>query len=373
MPKDSTQKQVQSSVKEGFDRIKRFQRARAMFIRQYVGHYYREDTGMEGDEPINMIYHVIRSLVPNLVMRNPINKVTTKIGDYESYAYMLGLALDDLDERLKLKTIIRRAIVDALFAMGIVKIGLSASDQMIEFGDTRIDPGQVYADNVDFDDFVIDPACRNLEEAAFVGHQSRIPRQLLLDNDNYNHDLVMQLPRSRADDNDHRRASGLTTKNMSNLTMYEMEDYVDIVEVYVQNMQSIITIPDPRQLQLDEYIGIQDYYGPSEGPYRYLTLSQPVPGNPFPVAPVGIWYDLHIMANRLMKKQMERADAQKTLFVVDPANVDQAEDMREAMDGEVVLGNPDSAKVVSTPGAEDGTGAALTLSLIHISEPTRPY
>jgi hypothetical protein len=359
MTESVNEKKVQLAVQSGFRRMKRFQRARAMFLKQYVGHYYREQFGMEGDEPINMIFHVIRSLVPNLVMRSPVNLVTTEIAEYKTYAWMLGLALDNLGKQLRLKDTVRRAIVDSFFAMGIVKTGLSATDQLIDFGDIRVDPGQVYADTVDFDDFVFDPSCRMLEEAAFTGHRERIPRQLLLDDDQCDHDLVMRLPRSGHPDAK-KRASALSQGGMSDQEMIELQDFVDIVSLYVPGANSSILVPDPDQLISDGYIKLQDFYGPKTGPYHFLSLTQPVPGNPFPIAPVGIWYDLHIMCNKLMRKQMIRAENQKTVYVVDPSSVDQAEDMREAEDSEVILGHPDTVGVFSSNGAEKGTEATLS-------------
>jgi len=353
------ERKVQLAVASGFKRMKRFQRARALFVKSYVGQYYREQFGTECSEPLNMIYHVIRSLVPNLVMRNPVNRVTTEIAEFKTYAYVLSLALDDLNHRLKLKDTIRRAIVDSLFAMGIVKTGLSATDQLIDFGDTRIDPGQVYADTVDFDDFVIDPTCRVREEAAFTGHRDRVPRQLLLDDAECDHDVVMRLPISGNSDVK-KRVSSLSQQGFSSQEMVELQDFVDVVSLYIPGANSTIMIPDPDQLMTDRYIKLQDFYGPKTGPYHYLSLTQPVPGNPFPVAPVGIWYDLAVMCNRLMRKQMIRAENQKTLYVVDPSATDQAEDMREAEDSEVVHGDPNSVGVFSTNGAEKTTDNTLS-------------
>ena len=358
MPESVNEKKVQLAVQSGFRRLKRFQRARAMFVKQYVGHYYREQFGTEGDEPLNMVFHVIRSLVPNLVMRNPMSAVTTEIAEYKLYAYLLGLALDNLNGQLKLKYTIRRALVDSLFAMGIVKTGLSATDQLIDFGDIRVDPGQVYADTVDFDDWVCDPTCMILDHAAFTGNRERIPRQLLLDDDDCDHDLVMRLPVSEHPDAK-KQARALSQSGFSAQEMIELQDFVDVVSLYIPGANATILIPDPDQLMTERYLKIQDFYGPKTGPYHYLSLTQPVPGNPFPVAPVGIWYDLAVMCNRLMRKQMIRADNQKTLYVVDPSAADQAEDMREAEDQEVVFGNPDSVEMFSSNGAEKGTDNTL--------------
>lgn len=363
MPEHVTERRIQLAVKEGFRKNRRHVRAAALYVNQYVGHYYREEFGTEGDEPINMIFHVIRSLVPNLVMRNPINKVTTSMGDdHEAYADLLGWALDQICERIKLKRILRRSVVDALFCMGIVKVGLSATDSLIDWGDMRTDPGQVYADCVDFEDFTFDPRCRDLAEAAFVGHRCSVPRQLLLDDDDVDHDLVMRLPKSPVL-GDKKRPSKINTRASEDI-MSELQDFVDIVDVYVPEANAHLVIPDPEQHISEGYLKVGDYYGPKEGPYRYLMLSQPVPGNPLCPPPVGIWYDLHIMANKLMRKQLERADHQKTNIIADPSAGDMTNDLREADDAEIIYGDPTSVKTISTGGAEEGTDA--TLNKLHV-------
>lgn len=359
MPERITEKRVQLAVREGFKKNRRHVRAAAMYIRQYVGHYYREEFGTEGDEPLNMIFHVVRSLVPNLVMRNPVNKVTTTMGgQYEDYAYLLGLTLDQVGQRIKLKRIIRRAIVDALFCMGIVKVGLCATDSLIDWGDMRTDPGQVYADNVDFEDFVYDPSCRCLEEAAFVGHRSRIPRQILLDDDSIDSDVAMKLPQSSINGTT-KKPSKISNVSTAENIMIEMQDYVDVVDLYIPEANARIMIPDPDQFISDKYLKIEDYYGPDEGPYRYLMLSQPVPGNPITPPPVGIWYDLHVMANKLMRKQMLRADNQKSVIVADPSAADMVNDLKESEDSEIIYGDPNSVTTVTTNGAEEGTDVTL--------------
>lgn len=346
-------------VKNGFQRLRRYRRARAMFIKQYVGQYYASSKGMTGDEPINLIFHAIRTLVPNLVMKNPITKVTTEDVEQEDYAYLLGLALDSIDKKIKLKTILRGGIVAALFAMGIFKTGIAASGQVITWGDLQIDPGQVYSDLVDLDDFVIDPSCRAFDKAAFLGDRNRVPRQLLLDDNNCDHDLVMRLPRSTHPDAKNK-IEKLTQSNLSNIEMFELQDFVDVVELFVPEANASLLIPDPEVIIFDDYIRGVDFYGPKEGPYTTMSLTPPVPGNPYPVAPVGIWLDLHMMANKSMIKSMEQADRQKDIGIYDPAGADEAEDIRTARDGAMVAGQPDSVKVVSFGGQNRDNASMLS-------------
>ncbi len=345
-------------VKDGFRRLKRYRRARAMFIRQYVGQYYTSSKGTVGDEPINLLFHAIRTLVPNLVMKEGVSKVTTDNIEQENYAYLLGLSLDSLDKKLKLKNILRGGIVSALFAMGIFKTGIAASGDVITWNDMDVDPGQVYTDLVDLDDFVMDPSCRYLDKSAFLGDKNRVPRQLLLDDDECDHDAVMRLPRSRHPDAQNK-IEKLSQSNLSQVEIYELQDFVDVVELNVPDSNATLLIPDPEIIIFDDYIKAVDFYGPNEGPYTFLSLTPPVPGNPYPVAPAGIWHDMHIMANRMMVKSMEQADRQKDVAVYDPSGADAAEDIRTSSDGDMVQGDPGSVKVMSFGGQNKDNASML--------------
>jgi hypothetical protein len=348
-----------NAVKEGFDRNKRFRKARAMFIKEYVGKYYTAEYGLVGEEPINLIFNTIRALVPNLVMKNPTNEITTEFVPYRDYAFLLSKALDLLDEKQDLKLTLRRGIVDALFLLGIFKTGLAEGGKILNFGDIQVDEGQIFTDTVDFDDFVFDSSCRSLDKAAYIGDCNRVSRQILLDDTEYDHDLVMRLPRSKHPDAE-RKVSALTQGNLSNQEIYELQDYVDVVELFVPGIEALITIPDPRQAIFENYLAAREYYGPQNGPYTFLALTQPVPGNPLPVPAVGVWYDLHIMANRMMSKVMDQAGRQKDIAIYDPAGADEAEDVRTSEDGDAIAGNPDTVKVVSFGGQNQKNEAVLS-------------
>ena len=350
-------------VRQGFIRSRHYRKARAMFIRAYVGHYYAKKFGLVGDEPINLIFHTIRALIPNLIMKNPVNNVTTEIIPHRDYAFLLGLYADWLDRKIDLKEILRYGTVDACFGFGIFKTGLSQGGTMINYGDILVDEGQVYTDNVDLDDFVFDPTCRKIRKSAFMGDRNRIPRQLLLDDDNFNHDLVMKIPRSKHPDVT-RRVEALSQRGMSSSEMNDFQDMVDVVELFVPGANVLITMPDPEQTIMDDFLAAREYYGPNEGPYTELSVTQPVPGNPYPIAPVGIWYDLHHAAGNTMKKMVDQIMRQKDVAIVDPAGADEAEDIRTSADGDMVFGMPDTVKLLSfggqNPQNESAMGALQT-------------
>jgi len=349
MPEEVTSQKVQQVAKRGFERMQQYRRARAIFVKEFVGQYYCGIKGLSGDEPINLIFHTIKTMVPNLVMQNPINELITDFTPQRLYGELLGLAVDKTERDIKLKQTLRAWIVNAIFAMGIVKTGIAASGEMLQFGDIRVDPGRIYTGLVDLDDFVIDPVCTELEKATFLGDRIRTPRQLLLDTDGYDHDLVIKLPRSKY--NVDKRVEDITKNNIAQMEMYTLQDFVDIVELWVPEANAIVTIPDPMQITFDKYIRMKDYYGPKEGPYTFLSFTPPVPNNPLPVASVSLWYDLHRMANRIFKKTMDQADRQKDILLYNPGQADEAQDVIESRDGDSVASvDPKGIQVVSFGG-----------------------
>ncbi len=350
---------LQTQVKRGFDRGRRYCRARAMFVKEFVGQYYTKQFGLTGDEPINLIFHTIRAIVPNLVMQNPINKLETDIVAQREYGELLGLAINQVERDIDLKEILRAWIVSAMFGWGIVKVGLSASGEMLQFGDVKIDPGQVYVELVSSDDFVIDPICTKLRKATFMGSRIQVPRQLLLDTDGYDHDLVAKLPLARYT-SDGNRVSDISKQGISTMEMNTMQDLVNVVELWVPEADALVTISDPTQVTLSKYLRLTDYNGPKEGPYVDLSFTPPVEDNPYPVAPVSLWYDIHRIANRIFKKVMNQADRQKDVLLYNPAQADEAQDIIDAQDGDSVAStDPKGAQVISFGGQNQGNTLML--------------
>jgi hypothetical protein len=352
MPIELTAIKFSNALKEGFDRLKRYRGARALYIKDYCGQYYNAVRGITGDMPINLIFLALRILVPNLVMKEGVNKITTDILAQKEYADLLGLALDKSQKQRKMRKILRALCVDMCFGMSVAKTSIAASGELIPLGqDVDVDPGQIYTDIVDFDDLSFDPLCKNLSKAAFIGHNVRLPRQVLLDTDGWEHDLVKRLPSATVQPLDTKRVEEITQENTPNLTMGELQDYVNVVESWIPDAESIVYTPNPYQTSFADFLKINDYYGPAEGPYTFGSLTPPVPNNPLPVAPVGVWRDLNDMANKLFKKVMEQADRQKDVLLYDPSLADVADAIREAVDGETIAcQDPSRINLVSYGG-----------------------
>lgn len=351
MPSNATPQKFQHAVRAGFKRLENFRKARLMFLRAFCGQYYDKDRGPIGTEPLNLTFNAIAILVPNIVMTFPKHVVTSRFTAYRPYAKLLKLALDKTAKDVDLKDKLRRWIVDALFTMGILKTGLCQSDTVYAMTpDDNIDAGTLYTELVDFDNFTFDPDCTALETATFLGDRVRVPRAMLLDSGLYRNDLIERLPDSGTDVEDGVKM--FSRRQSPEFSETDLHDSVDVVENYVPSMNAIITTPGCGMV-FPEFLRIEDYYGPKRptGPYTFLCLTPPVPGNPLPVAPVGIWHDLHTRANIMVTKVFDQAERQKDVVAYKPAAVEDAEQIRTAKDGETVAVNdPDSVKVLNFGG-----------------------
>lgn len=336
-----------------------FRAARMHFIKEYVGQYYDQAEGMVGTKALNLIFNAIRVLVPTMVMNFPKHTIETPYLAVRQYANLLGLALDQHDQKIDICDTYRRVIVDAIFTLGIMKTGLAQSDSVVAFdddqGQAQVDNGTVYTEAVDFDNFVVDPGCKQylFKDANFMGDRITLPRQMLLDSGLYNNELVEKLPRA-GDKVTEGRASDISMKGIEEDENYSLQDEVEVYEIWVPSANAIVTVPAAKDVTFDEYLRVADYYGVKEGPYTFLALTPPVPNNPLPIPMVGIWYDLHILANRMAKKIVEQAERQKDIVTYKRTAADDAEGLKDAGDGEsVAVDDIDGVKTVSFGGQQN--------------------
>lgn len=348
-------KKVQQSVQRGFKRFENFRNSRMMFLRNYTGPYYDREKGSIGQEPLNLIFNAIRILVPHIVMNFPKHQVNSPWLQYKDYADLLSLTMEQHDKQIKITDIYRRVIVDAIFTLGIMKTGLCQSDSVYAIeGVESIDPGTIYTEVVDFDNFVVDPQSEEhmFADAGYMGDRSCVTRQSLLDSGLYKNDLIERLP---SIDKNIDRSSDLSRQNIKN--QYDsdaLDDYVEIAELWVPSANAVITVPGSKETVFDDYLRVTDAYGPKEGPYTLLALTPPVPGNPLPVPAIGIWNDLHILANKMASKIVDQALRQKDVIGYKRSAADDAEELRNAADGEMIaMDEPDALSVHSMGGQKN--------------------
>jgi len=295
------------------------------------------------------VFNTIRAFVPNLVMRNPITQVTTPFVPHKGFGELLGLGLDTTARQIKLKDELRAWITNALFGWGIMRTGIKATGELLNFDDVMVDNGQVYARNVSLSNFGFDPTCTHINRAKCLWDRVTVPRQILLDTDGFNHDVVKELPSSPT--NMTNQLADQTRSSTAKSAMTKLQDEVDVVQVYIPEVESWVLMGDPKQKRHGKYINVAEYNGPKEGPYTFLSFSPPVDESPFPVPPVSVWYELTRITNRIFNKEVIQFEAQKDLVFYNPAQVDTVNDIKEAVTNDAIATmDPKGIQTVSFGG-----------------------
>lgn len=343
---------LQEAAKQGMKRMQRYRAARAMFIKDYVGQYYAEEDGLTGEEPLNLLYNAVRILTANYVMKEPEVGVYSPYPNYKTYADLLSLGIEHINKKIGLKGILRDVIVDAMFGFGMVRTGLSSSNNLITIDNEEIDPGQIFTERVDIDNLIVDPSCKKIMDGAFIGDIIEVPRDYLLELDGINTKLVRELPAYGSDNESFDRTETVSQRQQFGNTFLEVRDIVRVAQLWIPENNLLVMIPDPMsETQFKDYLRVEEYFGPEGGPYTMLSLSPPVPNNPFPIAPVSIWFDLHRSANRMFAKVIDQAERQKDILLYKASHADVAQDIFDAVDGECIeTDDPNAVSNISIGG-----------------------
>ena len=351
MAKSIQPQQIEQIVILGFNRMERFRKVTTTMFKSYVPVYYQMEKGT-CTEPLNLVFNTIRAYVPNLVMQNPITHVITPYVAHKQYAELLGMGLDATARQIKLKPELRTWIVNALFGWGIMRTGIKASGELLNFDDIMVDNGQVYARNVSLSNFGFDPTCTNINQAKCLWDRVTVSRQILLDTDGFDHDAVMALPPSPTDTTD--KLAGMTISTEAKGAMVKLQDEVDVVQMYVPEIESVVYMGDPTQKRSGKYLSTTEYNGPKEGPYTFLSFSPPIDENPFPVPPVSVWYELAKIANECFVKMTEQFKNQKDVGFYNPVAVDTVDQISEAVSGDFIpTMDPKSVTMISMGGQNE--------------------
>ncbi len=360
MPENLYYDQVATAVMKGFERTRNYRISRSLFMKAYVGQHFRADRALTGEEPLNLIFNAIRATVPQIVMQTPGNTIGTDYIEHKLYAELLALAVDRTERNINLADTFRAWIVDAFFGIGILKTGLCTSGQCVMVGDKTVDPGAIYTEVVSIDNFTFDPDCTHLDRAWFMGDKIRIPRADLMSIAGIRQDLVEALPKASNVSPDVRKTEELSKRYGPAPKVQQLRDYVDVIQVYLPTAKKLLLMADPRQIKMQDFLYQTDYNGPDSGLYTFLALTPPVPDNPLPVAPIGVWYDLHQMANRMFVKVMDQAGRQKDIVFYQPGQADEAQDAWEARDGSFIKStNPSGFQTVSIGGQKNSNESWL--------------
>lgn len=317
-------------------------------LTKMVGRNY-SDNGDPLHRPVNFIALATRILTRQLVASRPRSLVTTFDRSKKAAAFNTGLALNVITKKIKLGQTLKSVALDAVFSMGIVKIGVHDGDDSLP-GDYRFSAGYPFVKRVDIEDWCHDMQARSLEEASYMSNRYRRELEEVQESDLYDFD-AKQLQPDEKQPGSGDEASDLSGKKTDSTDNFKQ--YVSLRDVWIPGDKRLVTIVD-NQSAIDKPIRDLDLRGngPPNGPFHVLGFGE-VPNNVMPLPPRALWEDLDGLGNLLFRKLANQAaNAKKVVGVKGKADADGMRVLKSS-DGDMIrLDDPKAVQEMALGGID---------------------
>ena len=310
-------------------------------IRQFVGSHYA-DGGTDKVVPTNFLELAVMIYTQQLAANAPRATFTAKVPRLKPFAYATEIALNQLPDEIGLGSTLRRAVVEALFSFGVVKVGMVSSGVEVLGHDT----GQPFADLVPIDDYFCDMSAKVRGGIQFEGNDYWIPiadARAMWEGKAHE---VQPDEHTVIGDQGEERAEGVTVDEGAEL----YKDQVWLRDVWLPRTNKLVTYG----VKSHKVFNIVDWNGPEGGPYKLLGFED-VPGNLMPLPPVALWRDLHELGNTLFRKLGRQADAKKTVAVFPGGDGDGVAALQQANDGDGIVMSGAKAENITVGGIDAPT------------------
>ena len=308
---------LRNSVESSILQMKKPRETRVNTVREYVG-MHNAQNGAEHRVPTNFIELAVTIYTRQLAARAPRAMISTSIDSLIPYAKNMEIAINQIPDEIYLGRTLRRAVIEAIFSMGIIKVGICQSSHTVQ-GHTY---GEMFADVVTLDNYFLDMSAKKMEAIQYEGDDYYLPLDVA--RDMVGSDKLEADDHTTTGDDGGERAEGISVNE--SIEMYGKR--VLVRDVWLPDVGQLVTYG----VKSKEEFGVVDWDGPQEGPYRKLTFSD-VPGNLLPLAPAQLMIDLHGLGNSLFRKLGKQAMAKKTVATFQGDNDDSVAGLQKARDG----------------------------------------
>ncbi len=319
-------------------------------IRQFTGNHYGVKTN-DLNTPVNFLKLATDIFLRVLSPRNPRCMITTKYSELKPTAATFQMAVNEIPERIGLAKTLKRLVMEALFSVGFVKVGLHTTGTALGY-----EYGESFVDIVTLDDIILDMSAKRMDLIQYIGNTYWLPFDKFMDTA----DLPKEVRRKlSADDHeligDHGEMRAESIGSDGNATEYEKR--IKLRDVFIPHEGVMMTYAITDRVKLQDV----EWEGPERGPYHVLGFTE-VPGNLMPLAPIPSWRDLHKLANVLYRKLGNQADDQKTVLGFSGASEEDIAAFKGASDGDGIPYSGSEPKTL-TAGGVSQTTLAFWLSL----------
>lgn len=324
-------------------------------LREYIGFNHGE-SGTTDRRAMPFIELATNIYQRQIASNSPRAHISTYDTEFAPDAYELQLALDDVMKRINLEGTLNDAGVEALFSMGVVKVGLVADGTASDQGGFLHVRDLPFAEPVLFEDFIFDVPAKRWEQIQYCGDINRVSLEWAKDNKLFDKDVREDLTathrlESQALFGNYREVrSQLLSAGMQQFDD-EIEDQVEIWELWVPSEKLIVTLSaSPSN---NKPLRVMEWEGPDHGPYHLLRF-EAIPGSILPLAPVSLWMDLHVLTNQIFNKLARGAiDTKTVLGFSGPSGERDAETIMRAEHQDTVhMADPNSVREFNFNGPD---------------------
>lgn len=331
--------QLKTAVDWSNTQLKEPRSNRLEAAKQFVGQHYSR-SGSDKRVPTNFLELANTIYIRLLAANAPQAQVTTNIPSLKPYAKTTELALNQIPDEIDLGATLRRAVMEAMFSFGIVKVGIASSGVAV----LGHDVGEAYADIVTLDDYFFDMSAKSRKGIQYEGNDYWLSVDTARELFNTN-DMEPDEHTVTGDQGD-QRAEGVSVEPGADL----YKDRIWLRDVYLHDTGQLLTYG----ITSGDPLRVIDWDGPENGPYHTLGFSD-VPGNLLPLPPVALWMDLHELGNALFRKLGKQADARKSVALFTGGDDSEVNRLKNAADGDGILYSGQKPEEITVGGIDQAT------------------
>jgi hypothetical protein len=314
-------------------RMRPYRESRMDALKQYVGGHYNQDAQAER-HPVNLLEVAVQVYRRQLAARRPGVTISAKRREFKPMAATLEAAVNDVLREIDAESAFQGAVFDAIFSLGVVKVGLTES-ALADANGWKNDPGIPFIDVVDIDDLVLDMTARKWDAQLFVGNRYVLPYEEAMDSRLFkNKDIKPSILSPYNEQGDRKAWSLGSTTAWSDEAL--ANDMVEMWDVWLPIDGLMLTFcADETGGIKGDPVRVVEWAGPEEGPYHCLAF-QPISNNLMPVPPIANLRDLGDLVNRVFRKLGRQAERQKTVTLVGSGADEDGTRIMQANDGDVL-------------------------------------
>lgn len=345
------------SVEVSYRKLRPYREAVFRLNEEYAGPMYGLEgntsaTAVKQEKYLNLLKQAVSAYMTLLASNRPRVLLTTTKPELKPFSRHFQLALNNLLKEIHIEDTLSQWVRDAFFWMGIIKVHMGDSGEVIEEGDVTADPGRPFASNIALDDFFYDMSASKWSECKYAGDIYRMPIETLQNSDIYSGDALEDIQPS---------SKFVTGERLSELSggtepaNMEIEPMADVCDIWLPREGVIRTyvVESRHNLKLRKgHIAEMKWDGRQLGPYHLLHFDE-VSENVMPCSTAADLEPLERLINNLYRKNARKASRQKDTPIYTPSGEQTARKLKNASDGEwISVTDPREVNVIKHGGID---------------------